>query len=88
MIRERTSHIQRLQKTLEEANIKLNSVISDVIGASGRAMTFVAACNDDNDFQMNEKFWQSIPKCNGTQKAQAAASGQALNYLAASGHVP
>ena len=38
LTRERTSHIQRLQKTLEEANIKLNSVISDVIGASGRAV--------------------------------------------------
>ena len=38
LTRERTSHVQRLQKTLEEANIKLDSVISDVIGASGRAM--------------------------------------------------
>jgi transposase len=38
LTRERTSHVQRLQKTLEEANIKLDSVISDVIGTSGRAM--------------------------------------------------
>ena len=38
LTRERTSHIQRLQKTLEEANIKLDSVISDIIGTSGRAM--------------------------------------------------
>ena len=38
LTRERTSHAQRLQKTLEEANIKLDSVISDVIGRSGRAM--------------------------------------------------
>jgi transposase len=36
--RERTSHVQRLQRTLEEANIKLDSAISDVIGTSGRAM--------------------------------------------------
>src|SRR5271154_5939728 len=36
--RERTSHVQRLQRTLEEANIKLDSVISDVVGTSGRAM--------------------------------------------------
>jgi transposase len=36
--RERSSHIQRLQKTLEDANIKLDSVISDVLGLSGRAM--------------------------------------------------
>jgi transposase len=38
LVRECSSHIQRLQKTLEDANIKLDSVISDVIGLSGRAM--------------------------------------------------
>lgn len=38
LVRERTSHVQRLQKTLEEANIKLDSVLSDIIGVSGRAM--------------------------------------------------
>jgi transposase len=36
--REQTSHIQRIQKTLEEANIKLDSVISDIMGLSGRRM--------------------------------------------------
>ena len=38
LVRERTSHVQRLQKTLEDANIKLDSAISDVVGVSGRAM--------------------------------------------------
>lgn len=38
LVREKASHIQRLQKTLEDANIKLESVISNVVGASGRAM--------------------------------------------------
>jgi transposase len=38
LVRERSSHIQRLQKTLEDANIKLDSVVSDIIGLSGRAM--------------------------------------------------
>jgi len=37
-VRERSSHIQRLQKTLEDANIKLDSALSDVMGLSGRAM--------------------------------------------------
>lgn len=37
-IREQTSHIQRIQKTLEEANIKLDSVIGDIMGVSGRRM--------------------------------------------------
>jgi transposase len=38
LVRERSSHVQRLQKTLEDANIKLDSVISDITGLSGRAM--------------------------------------------------
>ena len=35
-MREQTRHVQRIEKTLAEANIKLNSVISDIMGASGR----------------------------------------------------
>jgi transposase len=38
LTRERTRHVQRLQKTLEDANIKLDSVISDIVGLSGRRM--------------------------------------------------
>lgn len=38
LVREQCSHVQRLQKTLEEANIKLDSVISDILGVSGRRM--------------------------------------------------
>jgi transposase len=37
-VQARTSEIQRLQKTLESAGIKLSSVISDVTGASATAM--------------------------------------------------
>jgi transposase len=35
---EQTRHVQRIQKTLEEANIKLDTVISDILGVSGRRM--------------------------------------------------
>lgn len=38
LIREQTRHVQRIEKTLAEANIKLSSVISDIVGASGRRM--------------------------------------------------
>ena len=38
LTREQTRHVQRLQKTLEEANIKLDSVITDIMGLSGRRM--------------------------------------------------
>lgn len=38
LVRDKASHVQRVQKTLEEANIKLESVLSDVMGNSGRAI--------------------------------------------------
>ena len=38
LIQERTRAINRIHKVLEDANIKLNAVISDVLGVSGRAM--------------------------------------------------
>jgi transposase len=36
LTREIVRHTQRIQATLEEANIKLTSVISDILGLSGR----------------------------------------------------
>jgi transposase len=38
LIRERASEANRLQKTLEDAGIKLSSVATDVLGVSGRLM--------------------------------------------------
>jgi transposase len=38
LVREQTRHIQRIQKTLAEANIRLDTVISDIVGVSGRRM--------------------------------------------------
>lgn len=38
LVAERAQHVQRIQKVLEDANIKLASVLSDILGASGRAM--------------------------------------------------
>jgi transposase len=38
LVRERTRHTQRIHKTLEDANIKLDAKLADVLGKSGRAM--------------------------------------------------
>lgn len=38
LVREITRHTQRIQKTLEDANVKLTEVISNVVGKSGRAI--------------------------------------------------
>jgi transposase len=37
-VRERSSHVQRIEKVLEDANLKLSVVISDILGKSGRAV--------------------------------------------------
>jgi transposase len=38
LVRESNRHTQRIQKTLEDANIKLTEVLSDLLGTSGRAI--------------------------------------------------
>ena len=48
LVWERAREANRLQKLLEDANIKLSDVASDVLGASGRAM-LAALCGGNND---------------------------------------
>jgi transposase len=38
LVREQTRHTQRIHKALEDANIKIESELSDLLGKSGRAM--------------------------------------------------
>ena len=38
LVREIARHTQRLQKTLEDANVKLTRVVTDILGVSGRAI--------------------------------------------------
>jgi transposase len=48
LVRERAGVVNRIHKVLEDANLKLASVATDVLGASGRAMltAIVAGCTD------------------------------------------
>jgi transposase len=48
LVQERTREVNRIQKVLEDANIKLGSVASNVMGASGRAMlqALINGCED------------------------------------------
>ena len=48
LVREKASHILRMQKMLEDANIKLESVITDVMGMSGRAMIEALIAGESN----------------------------------------
>lgn len=38
LVAERSQHTQRIQKVLEDANVKLSSVVTDILGLSGRAI--------------------------------------------------
>ncbi|QQX89932.1 IS110 family transposase (plasmid) [Cupriavidus necator] len=48
LVREISQHSLRIQKVLEDANLKLGSVLSDVLGHSGRAM-LKAIVNGEDD---------------------------------------
>jgi transposase len=53
-VRERGAIVNRIQKVLEDANIKLASVVTDILGVSGRAM-LEHICKGEVD----AKFWQA-----------------------------
>jgi transposase len=38
LVQEQTRHVQRIQKTLEDANLKLDGVLANIVGTSGKAM--------------------------------------------------
>jgi transposase len=46
LVREMARHTQRIQKTLEDANVKLTEVISSILGTSGRAMLQALAAGE------------------------------------------
>ena len=74
LIEERTREVNRIQKVLEGANIKLSSVASNVVGASGRSM-LEAITNGIED----PKTLAGMAK--GTMKRKVKQLEQALNGL-------
>src|SRR5437762_4521159 len=54
LIRDRAAVVNRIQKVLEDANIKLASVASDVLGVSGRAMIRAIIDGQDDPAELAE----------------------------------
>jgi transposase len=52
LVREVTRHTQRLQKILEDANIKLTETISEILGQSGRAILHGLVAGETNPTQL------------------------------------
>jgi transposase len=46
LVRERASHVQRIDKLLQDANLKLGSVLADIMGQSGRAILAALAAGE------------------------------------------
>ena len=52
LIRERGHHVNRIAKTLELANIKLGSVVTDIMGKTGRAILQALSAGQDDPEQL------------------------------------
>lgn len=82
LIEERVDHVNRLQKTLETANIKLSSVASDVTGVSARAMLReLAAGRTDPEALADLAVGRLRDKLPALQQALAGRFGEHHQYL-------
>jgi transposase len=88
LVREIGRHTQRLQKTLEDANIKLTEVISGVLGMSGRAMlqALIAGQTDPErlaalaNFRIRASRAELVEACTGaSRRTIASCSGSTCN---------
>ena len=71
LVREIAQHSQRIQKVLEDANLKLGSVLSDILGQSGRAMLQAIIAGEDDPVRLGAL-------AQGTARKKIAALVEAL----------
>jgi transposase len=79
LVRERAAVVNRIQKVLEDANIKLAGVATDVLGASGRAMLAALVGGVDDPAAL-------AALARGSLRGKAAALEQALRGLVTDHH--
>lgn len=70
LIREKVSHVQRIDKILQAANLKLGSVLSDIIGASGRAILDALAAGESDPERLADQVRSRI-RASRTQLTEA-----------------
>jgi transposase len=71
LVREIAQHTLRIQKALEDANIKVASVLSDILGQSGRAMLAAILAGEDDPERLADL-------ARGTARRKRAALVEAL----------
>jgi len=78
LTRQQSSHILRLQMTLEGANIKLDSVITDIVGKSGRAMIQALIAGETDPVKLAALADRRIKA--SPQQLQEALRGRVTNH--------
>jgi transposase len=79
LVKERTQEVNRLQKTLEGANIKLASVVTDVLGVSGRAMLQAIASGSEDAAELAKLAKGRL--CKKKAELSRALEGQVLIHI-------
>jgi transposase len=84
LVRERTAAANRLQKTLEGANIKLASVATDILGKSGREILAALLAGETNGVELAQlaqgRLREKIPQL---ERALAGCIGAHQRFLVA-----
>src|SRR5207247_3577948 len=57
LVREIVQHTQRIQKTLDDANIKITGVITDILGVTGRAVLKALIQGETNPERLADLAW-------------------------------
>ncbi len=83
LVREISQHTLRIQKVLEDANIKLASVLSDVLGRSGRAMLEAIIAGESDPERLAELALGTARKKTAELRRGAARPGHAASSRAA-----
>jgi transposase len=78
-VREKVGHVQRIQKTLEDANIKIASVVSDIMGVSGRAIVEALIAGETNPDKL-------VDRASGRLKASRATLVESLRGRVTANH--
>lgn len=78
--RERASEVNRVQKVLEGANIKLGSVVTDVMGVSGRAILEAMAHGETDPGRLADRAVGTIQK-NKRAELKSALDGSVGDHL-------
>ena len=80
LIRERGHHINRIEKILELANIKISTVITDIMGKTGRAILQALSAGLDDPAQLAACAAGQLRKKQGGALQEAAESSLTAHY--------